>query len=122
MNVDERLRSIEFFEQHGQFLVSTEAGGEGINLHRRCHILVNYDLPWNPMRLAQRIGRLYRYGQKEPVLAFNLQGLASADELTVSTMYERLEPVARAMASVAAATPQHPVSATSAALRRRHAV
>src|SRR3546814_4126200 len=73
MNVDERLRSIEFFEQHGQFLVSTEAGGEGINLHRRCHILVNYDLPWNPMRLAQRIGRLYRYGQKEHVLAFNLQ-------------------------------------------------
>src|SRR3546814_3606209 len=77
MNVDERLRSIEFFEQHGQFLVSTEAGGEGINLHRRCHILVHYDLPWNPMRLAQRIGRLYRYGQKKHVLAFNLQGLAS---------------------------------------------
>src|SRR3546814_13095497 len=104
MNVDERLRSIEFFEQHGQFLVSTEAGGEGINLHRRCHILVNYDLPWNPMRLAQRIGRLYRYGQKEHVLAFNLQGIASADELIVSKMYERLAEVARDMAAVAGAT------------------
>src|SRR3546814_15886440 len=99
MNVDERLRSIEFFEQHGQFLVSTEAGGEGINLHRRCHILVNYDLPWNPMCLAQRIGRLYRYGQKEHVLAFNLQGIASADEVIFSKMYERLEQVYRDMAA-----------------------
>src|SRR3546814_1485513 len=54
MNVDARLRSIELFEQDGQFLVSTETGGEGINLHRRCHILVNYALPWNP-----KIGRAH---------------------------------------------------------------
>src|SRR3546814_11270163 len=67
-------------------------------------------LPWNPMRLAQRIGRLYRYGQKEHVLAFNLQGIASADELIVSKMYERLEQVARDMAAVDDATSENLVS------------
>lgn len=110
MDVDERRQSIARFEHEGQFLVSTEAGGEGINLHRRCHILVNYDLPWNPMRLAQRIGRLYRYGQKQHVMAFNLQGLESADELIVSKMYERLEQVARDMSSVDEATSDELVS------------
>jgi len=56
---DERQKSIDSFEDTGQFLISTEAGGEGINLHRKCHILINFDLPWNPMRIVQRIGRLY---------------------------------------------------------------
>lgn len=110
MDVEERRESIRRFEHDGQFLVSTEAGGEGINLHRRCHILVNFDLPWNPMRLAQRIGRLYRYGQEKHVLAFNLQGRQSADELIVAKMYERLEQVAQDMAGVDAATSENLVS------------
>lgn len=110
MDVDERRLSIARFENDGQFLVSTEAGGEGINLHRRCHILVNYDLPWNPMRLAQRIGRLYRYGQQRHVLAFNLQGVQSADELIVSKMYERLEQVAKDMSEVDDSTSENLVS------------
>lgn len=110
MDVEQRRHSIARFENDGQFLVSTEAGGEGINLHRRCHLLVNYDLPWNPMRLAQRIGRLYRYGQQEHVLAFNLQGLQSADELIVSKMYERLEQVAKDMIEVDDATSTNLVS------------
>ena len=50
-----------------QFLVSTEAGGEGIDLQERCYTLIHVDLPWNPMRLHQRVGRLNRYGQKRPV-------------------------------------------------------
>ncbi len=50
-----------------RFLVSTEAGGEGIDLQERCHTLIHVDLPWNPMRLHQRVGRLNRYGQKHPV-------------------------------------------------------
>ncbi|KAB7764939.1 helicase-related protein [Xanthomonas sp. LMG 12462] len=110
MDVEERLQSIARFEKEGQFLVSTEAGGEGINLHRRCHLLVNYDLPWNPMRLAQRIGRLYRYGQKRHVVAFNLQGIESADELIVAKMYERLDQVAKDMAQVDGATSESLVS------------
>ena len=53
-----------------QLLVSTEAGGEGRNF-QFCHILVNYDLPWNPMKVEQRIGRMDRIGQKHPVTIFN---------------------------------------------------
>ena len=61
----QRFDAIARFEDEGQFLISTEAGGEGINLQRECHVMVNFDLPWNPMRLVQRIGRLYRYGREK---------------------------------------------------------
>ncbi len=50
-----------------RFLVSTEAAGEGVDLQEHCHVLFHIDLPWNPMRLHQRVGRLHRYGQKHPV-------------------------------------------------------
>ena len=110
MDVEERRASIARFESEGQFLVSTEAGGEGLNLHRRCHILVNYDLPWNPMRLAQRIGRLYRYGQQHHVVAINLQGVESADDQVVSNMYARLQQVAADMAGVDATSSENLVS------------
>lgn len=53
-----------------RFLVSTEAGGEGINL-QFCHICINYDLPWNPMRVEQRVGRVYRYGQDKVVQVYH---------------------------------------------------
>jgi ERCC4-related helicase len=56
-----------------RFLVSTEAGGEGIDLQEHCHSLVHVDLPWNPMRLHQRVGRLNRYGQKERVEVITLR-------------------------------------------------
>lgn len=100
LDLGDRLLAIANFKRDGRFLISTEAGGEGINLQDNCHLLVNYDLPWNPMRLAQRIGRLYRYGQKKRVVAFNLQGLYSEDDRIVGRMYERLEQVAQDMASV----------------------
>lgn len=95
-----RRKQIEHFEDEGLFLISTEAGGEGINLQRRCHTLVNYDLPWNPMRLVQRIGRLYRYGQSKPVLVFNMHAPESLDGSILGTLYQRLEQVVRDMASV----------------------
>lgn len=97
---DERRAAIARFESEAKFLISTEAGGEGINLHRRCHILVNYDLPWNPMRLVQRIGRLYRYGQHKPVLVFNVHAPETLDGSIVDLLYQRLEQVVRDMASV----------------------
>lgn len=56
-----------------RFLVSTEAAGEGIDLQERCATLVHVDMPWNPMRLHQRVGRLSRYGQKRPVQVFILR-------------------------------------------------
>ena len=62
-----------FNEGRVRFLISTEAGGEGIDLQERCHSLVHVDLPWNPMRLHQRVGRLNRYGQKERVEVITLR-------------------------------------------------
>ena len=94
----ERFESIAHFEGEGQFLISTEAGGEGINLHRRCHVMVNFDLPWNPMRLVQRIGRLYRYGQEQRVVVFNVHSPDSLDAEILRIMYERITQVVRDMA------------------------
>lgn len=96
----ERKDAIARFEGQGQFLISTEAGGEGINLQRRCHIMVNYDLPWNPMRLVQRIGRLYRYGQRNKVVVFNIHAPGSLDQNIIDLMYARIESVVSDMASV----------------------
>ena len=96
----EREISIAKFENECSFLVSTEAGGEGINLHRNCHIMVNYDLPWNPMRLVQRLGRLYRYGQKKKVLMFNLYSPNSFDSMIINLMYDRIQSVVESMSMV----------------------
>lgn len=70
MRLAERLDAQKKFSEQADILISTEAGGEGINL-QFCHIVVNYDLPWNPMRLEQRIGRIDRIGQKQPVKVYN---------------------------------------------------
>lgn len=85
------------FEQDSRFLVSTEAGGEGINLQKACHIMVNYDLPWNPMRLQQRIGRLDRYGQKQRVQVFNLRVPESWDARISQRILARLAVIQRTM-------------------------
>jgi len=61
----------EAFARDARILVSTDAGGEGLNL-QFCHVVVNYDIPWNPMRLEQRIGRVDRIGQTHEVRALNL--------------------------------------------------
>jgi len=90
---EERAAEIAHFEDEGQFLVSTEAGGEGINLQRRCHVMANFDLPWNPMRLVQRIGRLYRYGQTRRVVVFNVHAPQTLDANILELMYNRLAQV-----------------------------
>lgn len=100
MKQSERKNAIAHFETDGQFLISTEAGGEGINLQDQCHIMVNYDLPWNPMRLVQRIGRLYRYGQKLPVVVFNMFSPSTADEQIIDLMYQRINQVVEDLAVV----------------------
>lgn len=64
---DRRLAAARFNRGEVRFLVSTEAAGEGIDLQEHCSSLIHVDLPWNPMRLHQRVGRLSRYGQTEPV-------------------------------------------------------
>jgi SNF2 family DNA or RNA helicase len=67
----EKEEALEQFRTQSQVLVSTEAGGEGRNL-QFCRIVLNYDLPWNPMRVEQRIGRVHRLGQEHPVRVVNL--------------------------------------------------
>jgi len=71
MDLADRRRAQRIFAENADVLISTEAGGEGLNL-QFCHIVVNYDLPWNPMRIEQRIGRVDRIGQTKPVRAINL--------------------------------------------------
>ena len=68
--VDVRTAIIEHFRDHGQILIATEAAAEGVNL-QFCSLVVNFDLPWNPQRIEQRIGRCHRYGQKYDVVVIN---------------------------------------------------
>ena len=86
MGLEERRAAQHNFATDSQIMVSTEAGGEGLNL-QFCHVVVNYDLPWNPMRVEQRIGRVDRIGQKKVVRAFNF-ALAGTVELRVREVLE----------------------------------
>src|SRR5262249_7942381 len=70
MNPHERKKAQETFRTQAQVCVATEAAGEGINL-QFCHLMINYDMPWNPTRLEQRLGRIHRIGQKNDAYAFN---------------------------------------------------
>lgn len=70
-----------------RFLVSTEAGGEGIDLQQQCHTLIHVDLPWNPMRLHQRVGRINRYGQRHAVDVLTLRNPDTVEAL----IWERLD-------------------------------
>lgn len=70
-NKNKRDYMKHLFKEHAQVLIATESGGEGINL-QFCHHVINYDLPWNPMKLEQRIGRVHRLGQEHDVHIYNL--------------------------------------------------
>ena len=70
-NKNKRDYMKHLFKEKAQVLIATEAGGEGINL-QFCHHVINYDLPWNPMKLEQRIGRVHRLGQEHDVHIYNL--------------------------------------------------
>jgi adenine-specific DNA-methyltransferase len=67
---DTRSALVDYFREQGQIMIATEAGAEGINL-QFCSLVVNYDLPWNPQRIEQRIGRCHRYGQQHDVVVLN---------------------------------------------------
>ena len=69
-SADMRSALVDYFREQGQIMIATEAGAEGINL-QFCSLVVNYDLPWNPQRIEQRIGRCHRYGQKHDVVVVN---------------------------------------------------
>ncbi len=100
----ERERQVEFFrrpatEGGATYLVATDAAGEGINL-QFCWLMVNYDIPWNPARLEQRMGRIHRYGQKrDPVVIVNLVAGATREGRVLKTLLDKLEAIRRQLQS-----------------------
>jgi superfamily II DNA or RNA helicase len=90
--LDERKEVVRRFNEENQprFIVSTAADGEGLNMQRRCHTIVNYDLPWNPNVLQQRIGRVYRYGQTKPVVVYNLMVKTDSDAYADNNVFKYL--------------------------------
>lgn len=79
----------ELFKNHAQVLIATEAGGEGINL-QFCNHIINYDLPWNPMRIEQRIGRIHRLGQERDVIIYNFATKNTVEEHILKLLYEKI--------------------------------
>ncbi|HSH65157.1 MAG TPA: SNF2-related protein [Bacteroidia bacterium] len=79
---DMRAALVEYFRDEATIMIATEAAAEGINL-QFCSLIVNYDLPWNPQRIEQRIGRCHRYGQKYDVVVVNFLNKANAADLRV---------------------------------------
>ncbi len=79
---DMRSALVDYFRDQGRIMIATEAGAEGINL-QFCSLVVNYDLPWNPQRIEQRIGRCHRYGQKHDVVVVNFLNRKNAADQRV---------------------------------------
>jgi len=88
---DMRSALVDYFREQGQIMIATEAGAEGINL-QFCSLVVNYDLPWNPQRIEQRIGRCHRYGQKHDVVVVNfLNRKNEADQRVYQLLSEKFQ-------------------------------
>ena len=96
MNLDARIQAEHEFRHETQVMVSTEAGGEGINL-QFCSLMVNYDIPWNPNRLEQRMGRIHRYGQTREVHIYNLVAHDTREGEVLATLLEKLERIREQM-------------------------
>ncbi len=98
MNLDARIRAEHEFRERAQVMVSTEAGGEGINL-QFCSLMVNYDIPWNPNRLEQRMGRIHRYGQQKEVHIYNLVAADTREGKVLETLFHKLDQIQAALGS-----------------------
>jgi ERCC4-related helicase len=92
-SADMRSALVDYFREQGQIMIATEAGAEGINL-QFCSLVVNYDLPWNPQRIEQRIGRCHRYGQEHDVVVVNfLNQKNAADQRVFQTSVREIFPI-----------------------------
>lgn len=87
ITADRRAAIVDYFKEEATIMIATEAASEGINL-QFCSLVVNYDMPWNPQRIEQRIGRCHRYGQKYDVVVINFLNKANAADIRV---YELLD-------------------------------
>ena len=81
-NVEFKHAIVDYFKENAKVLILTDAGAEGLNL-QFCNTIINFDLPWNPQRIEQRIGRCHRYGQKNDVLAINFLNIENAADKRV---------------------------------------
>ncbi|MFW6097604.1 MAG: helicase-related protein [Chloroflexota bacterium] len=90
MTPAERYQAEQEFAGDIQVMVATEAAGEGINL-QFCHLMINYDLPWNPTRLEQRMGRIHRYGQEYEVYIYNLVASSTREGMVLHALLNKLE-------------------------------
>jgi SNF2 family DNA or RNA helicase len=91
-DIDERKRALVAFKNESQILIATDAASESLNM-QFCHIIVNYDLPWNPMMIEQRIGRVDRIGQKHKVKAYNMLTNNSVDIRVYEVIEEKLNKI-----------------------------
>ena len=87
-----RIYAEREFRESAQVLVATEAAGEGINL-QFCWLMINFDIPWNPVRLEQRVGRIHRYGQEKNCLVFNFVAQNTREGRVLQTLIERLKEI-----------------------------
>ena len=87
-----RIYSEREFRESAQVLVATEAAGEGINL-QFCWFMINYDIPWNPVRLEQRMGRIHRYGQDKDCLIFNFVSTNTREGRVLQKLFERIQAI-----------------------------
>ena len=99
MDLLEKEKSVQRFRQQAQIMITTEAGGEGRNF-QFAHIMVNYDLPWNPMKVEQRIGRLDRIGQTRKVQIYNLYSENTLEQRILDVLEYRIQLFTRAVGSL----------------------
>jgi len=92
MSLEERIEAEKIFKNETEVMVATEAAGEGINL-QFCHIMINYDIPWNPNRLEQRMGRIHRYGQKKDVYMFNIVTEDTREGEVFKKLFDKIEEI-----------------------------
>ncbi|MFP4396285.1 MAG: DEAD/DEAH box helicase, partial [Anaerolineales bacterium] len=98
MAMDARIEAEHAFKDRAQIMVATEAAGEGINL-QFCSLMVNYDIPWNPNRLEQRMGRIHRYGQQFEVYIWNLIARDTREGQILDRLFEKLDKMRAALGS-----------------------
>jgi superfamily II DNA or RNA helicase len=98
MNLEKRINAEHEFKEKTQIMVSTEAGGEGINL-QFCWLMVNYDIPWNPNRLEQRMGRIHRYGQQFESHIYNLVAVDTREGRILEILFNKLDVIRQHLGS-----------------------
>lgn len=98
MELEDRIAAEGVFRNENRIMIATEAAGEGINL-QFCHLMINYDIPWNPNRLEQRMGRIHRYGQKYEAFVYNLVANDTIEGRIFRRLFTKLEEIRSAMGS-----------------------